>query len=563
MAPIPWVGGWYKGLSTDTKPDHAGLSGWNFLETDTGDIYTHNGSGWVLTSAGHMKVMPYSFIIYIDGSSAKALDTTTDVIDYSSTDHFSVFNSVITDMNSAGGGMALVKNGTYTNNSTVKNILTKDNTGLTGESREGVVLKNTLNTSDSTVFRYWAGASSAPLSRFTLRDLTVTCNDGAQTETCWISSGTEYLTVQGCRFKSFQDPSSAKILFFIDTAGNTNPNNYALIQGNIFEGGTATQDMLGCGNLNYSDVNHNLFLNGNGQGIGAANIEYSTFNNNRFVHVNNNAFGFESITQYVDVNDNISIDSGEFKLSESGNQTANQFLHGSCCNNKIFYGNGGITAGYCVASKIDDNYIFRTSRTGIRGAYDRSSISNNKFVETNYTWSNIWSDTGRPGGVELFDNTSWTGQAKNSVEHNMVRRTAVNFDVPTGFIINGGETESGLPGGVMIDSNFSTTYVYDNTFDNLESGRRIVLNGSPTGTVIKRNNGYVTENEGATASVADGGTISHGLVTTPTLVTVTPSISGEFASVTALGATTFTVALKTHTGAAGTTQTVYWRAIIL
>jgi hypothetical protein len=68
--------------------------------------------------------------------------------------------------------------------------------------------------------------------------------------------------------------------------------------------------------------------------------------------------------------------------------------------------------------------------------------------------------------------------------------------------------------------------------------------------------------EGAT-SVADGGTITHGLGTTPTGVIVTPSTSGEIASVTAVDATTFTVALKKISdGSAGTTQTVYWRAFV-
>ena len=68
------------------------------------------------------------------------------------------------------------------------------------------------------------------------------------------------------------------------------------------------------------------------------------------------------------------------------------------------------------------------------------------------------------------------------------------------------------------------------------------------------------ETRGAT-SVADGGTVAHGLGTTPTLVTVTPSTASEMVSVTALGATTFTVAIKKHDNSAGTTQTVYWRAV--
>jgi len=67
-------------------------------------------------------------------------------------------------------------------------------------------------------------------------------------------------------------------------------------------------------------------------------------------------------------------------------------------------------------------------------------------------------------------------------------------------------------------------------------------------------------NEGAAASVADGGTITHGMGDTPTVVTVTPSVAGEMAAVTAIGATTFTVSIKKHDNSAGTTQTIYWRA---
>jgi hypothetical protein len=44
--------------------------------------------------------------------------------------------------------------------------------------------------------------------------------------------------------------------------------------------------------------------------------------------------------------------------------------------------------------------------------------------------------------------------------------------------------------------------------------------------------------------VADGGTITHGLAATPTSVICTPSTAGEFVSVTAKTATTFTVAIK-------------------
>jgi hypothetical protein len=66
---------------------------------------------------------------------------------------------------------------------------------------------------------------------------------------------------------------------------------------------------------------------------------------------------------------------------------------------------------------------------------------------------------------------------------------------------------------------------------------------------------------GATASVADGGTITHGLGSTPRVVLATASTSGEFVSVTSVGATTFTCAIKKHDNTAGTTQTIYWIAL--
>lgn len=83
--------------------------------------------------------------------------------------------------------------------------------------------------------------------------------------------------------------------------------------------------------------------------------------------------------------------------------------------------------------------------------------------------------------------------------------------------------------------------------------------GTLTTTTVRDNVGYVTSASGAT-SVADGGTITHGLATTPTKVRATASTSGEFVSVTALGSSTFTVAIKKYDGTAGTTQTVYWQA---
>lgn len=61
-------------------------------------------------------------------------------------------------------------------------------------------------------------------------------------------------------------------------------------------------------------------------------------------------------------------------------------------------------------------------------------------------------------------------------------------------------------------------------------------------------------------TIADGGTIDHGLGAIPTHATVTATVSGEIAYITSMSATQLTVAIKTAAGAAGTTQSITWTA---
>lgn len=108
----------------------------------------------------------------------------------------------------------------------------------------------------------------------------------------------------------------------------------------------------------------------------------------------------------------------------------------------------------------------------------------------------------------------------------------------------------------LLSANIVDAVVTDNYVANAATAE---ISDSGTTSLIRNNKGYVTENWGST-SVADGGTISHGLVGTPAVVTVSATTSGEFVSVTAKGATTFTVAIKKHDNSAGTTANVEWHA---
>ena len=64
-----------------------------------------------------------------------------------------------------------------------------------------------------------------------------------------------------------------------------------------------------------------------------------------------------------------------------------------------------------------------------------------------------------------------------------------------------------------------------------------------------------------TEIIGDGDTIDHGLGAIPTHATVTSSVSGEIAYITAMSATQLTVAVKSAAGAAGTEQPVDWTAV--
>jgi hypothetical protein len=120
-------------------------------------------------------------------------------------------------------------------------------------------------------------------------------------------------------------------------------------------------------------------------------------------------------------------------------------------------------------------------------------------------------------------------------------------------------------GSSTILNDGSTGYTIPNVYDfNLMGTRltssQIVLATQPFDKVT-----WITSwadrnpNSGAT-SVADGGTITHQLDVTPTWITVSGSIAGTIATVTAKSATTFTVSLKFGNGTAAPTQTVYWQA---
>ena len=140
----------------------------------------------------------------------------------------------------------------------------------------------------------------------------------------------------------------------------------------------------------------------------------------------------------------------------------------------------------------------------------------------------------------------------------------------TAFLINGSSVESNLiHGGEMFGA--ATNYINDtstggpvNVFEDFDvQGATVTVSSS--NSVFYHCPGYDTEKYGSHASTVSGHTISHSLEVTPIIVTVTTDNVGIFGTVTAIGATTFTVGLSWYNGTAVDTSnspcTVLWHAL--
>jgi hypothetical protein len=160
-------------------------------------------------------------------------------------------------------------------------------------------------------------------------------------------------------------------------------------------------------------------------------------------------------------------------------------------------------------------------------------------------------------------------------------RALVKAEICTDAVIRGGSFRSATSGWGIIHANCTGVTIDDNIIGNIGSSQGVQAEStSSTKVYVRRNkvdndvnfarvsgdilidNEWNTKRQQArgSTSVADAGTITHGLIATPTSVQVTTTTADEYAAVTAKGGTTFTVALTKHDGTAGTTANVDWQA---
>jgi hypothetical protein len=114
----------------------------------------------------------------------------------------------------------------------------------------------------------------------------------------------------------------------------------------------------------------------------------------------------------------------------------------------------------------------------------------------------------------------------------------------------------------VVSSKYLSEFIFhNNRISNFEGSMPTMFSGTITNSQITHNMGYTTKN-GGSASVANGDTIAHGLVSAPIIVNLTTSDASHIAAVTATDDIHITIGLKDNTGNnVNTPELVYWYAV--
>jgi parallel beta-helix repeat protein len=539
-------------------------------------------SNKTIDAANNTLKIPYDFeyVVYQSAGTTYVREVLTGDIKLSNTDPSTVLQYAFT--NAVNKGPVLIKKGTYTVNSLgdpakTNSVLTLySNTKIVGESMfntkieagaamsaKKLLMNNTQN---------MPGDDNIWLENLYLRHPTSVIGSGTA-KTVLETIRASHVTLKNVYIK--QDPGT-RFGYFpqggrdLTAAGTIKPIDYwakhIRVMDCIFESDNACEwDSISGGIMENCVITRCLFVNGPGSSAGLA----------------------QRNTRYSVIDSCVSYGSGSagFNL-ESGYMTTVSNCIAHDCAEDGFKALETDTGGLPTCMTFSNNKAFRCKKgIEIEGAYNT--------VIGNQCWEN------KQGGIDVSDTTN------NIIAHNLCFNNGTDTGASTSN--RAGIKTTLTPHATnYVDNNPGTTWVFDGTssfafayignnfifgnmcFDNRSSGKTqlygIVEGGSTDNNFIywnwltgnstagmlrtggasskvRYNTGYVTEAEGAT-SVADGGTVTHGLATTPTVVTLTPSLANTIPGVTAKSTTTFTVSLKTDAGAAGTTQTVYWRATI-
>lgn len=478
--------------------------------------------------------------------------------------------------------------------------VTRDNVRLLGEF--GAILRPTgtegvkgvhLGERVATSPRY----SNVLIEGLTFEDLDPDAHEGLDQTHAIIVRNMDRVTVRDCKFINFGDEQ-------IDVLNSDN----VIVEGCRFEGGPSTSGAggaLSCGSLSSNVIFRNNYFVAGAQTLGNAIrvegdahgvlVEGNTVLNWPVDAIVVSVGAGPQTTNDVTVRGNFVGNSFDRAITviSSGGTFDNVLIEGNTVIGGDASGAGADEGAIHVATSLVTGLIVAHNLVDSWGA--GATNKHGIVAPTGTVTGNFVRGTGRgiylatAGEFAITNNTvrncTVSGIQTSSaadyllISGNNIRATVVGIETASGSdnnLILGNRISDCTAQGVRIRG---VAYVLNNFFKSNGtaaqnvSGTGAFLVGniflsntadtSGTWTTRRRNIGLTAgldENQGAAAATADGGTITHGLRAAPTSVRCTPSVAGEMVSVTALGATTFTVAIKKHDGTAGTSQTIYWQA---
>ena len=259
--------------------------------------------------------------------------------------------------------------------------------------------------------------------------------------------------------------------------------------------------------------------------------------------------------------------------------------------------------GWIRRITIDNNIVCNQTEYGIRVGCTGSSGNHTKIVTIS---NNILDRCGSVGiflinvhennvmsDVIISENTItdyglWGGYRRGiqctsannvTIQNNIIHTSVSTADAVYGIFANkhanhpSNSFRYAISGNIISDfsgASGSKYFIYFQSVQDSFFTDNIVYSGLTAGgnlggayLRIFDNENYVTENGGASTSTDDGDTINHGCSGTPDYVLCTTNSSSCVVSVTAINATTFTVALKNYIDFPVNGVTVYWRAFYI
>ena len=335
--------------------------------------------------------------------------------------------------------------------------------------------------------------------------------------------------------------------------GCYSPNNkYLLVSGNVISGSQNHAIHAGGDYVTVSNnVGHDLANDGiiirnwpnTGGGVGAPIGKGALVTGNRIyvTETDGNGRGIH-VAHYQDftvTSNQISgaVNAGIYVAGEVLGSTTRRCTDGTVANNVVsdiqYTTHGEVEAGIFVANadrvSISGNTTRATYDDGIR-------VSGSTFIDV---VGNVCTNSVIGSGIIVFASSGGT-----TTSHSVS--------------IYGNSCTANADHGITINGAADRISIVANT-TRLNTVGTINL-GSSTNTLVSNNLGYRTRNQG-TATVANGGTISHGLSATPTAYRITPTVADRAVAVTAASSTTITVSLTQLNGTAVTVaESVNWEA---